>query len=131
MPKIRYNRVGTKTKLKIMENWTNTFGGFINKLTQRKKLFDLHHQDGETVEGNIYYEDSLLAEEHISICKYDLCKFLGLEVCKYYGDVTVIEMHDTFNFHDGYDQEELHTYLGDYEFEHRDILDYLTEKNLL
>ena len=32
-----------------MDNWTNTFGSFINKLTQRKKLFDLHHQDGETV----------------------------------------------------------------------------------
>ena len=114
-----------------METWTNTFGSFINKLTQRKKLFDLHHQSGETVEGNIYYEDSLLAEDHISICKYDLCKFLGLEVCKYYGDVTVIEMHDTFSFHDGYDQEELHTYLGDYEFKNRDIIDYLTDKKLL
>ena len=114
-----------------METWTNTFGSFVNKLTQRKRLFDLHHQDGETIEGNIYYEDSLLAEEHISICKFELCKFLDLEFCDFYGEVSVIEINHTFNFHNGYDQEELHTYLGDYQFEHKDIIDYLTEKNLL
>jgi ATP-dependent RNA circularization protein (DNA/RNA ligase family) len=114
-----------------MENWINTFGGFINKLIERKKIIEIDSQLGDTVKVVTYYEDIPNTEQSINICKYELARFLELELEDRHGDICLVEIVGSDNPYERYDERVVYTILDEVIFYEEDVLDYLNHFKLL